>query len=371
MLASGFLGDGADGVQGEAVLFECDDASAVRALRAGVDLQRRAAVRAVDGLHVAVRFGLRAGRPDEIPLVGHELLLVPVAGDKAARCVVERVVDDAGLQPGDEHVVAALLAPAAQVDGQNGDALDVVRLALLLLALQLVIHLGEEGVGAVRTDGRDVLLLPAILHLDVEVRELRGELGLVEGFVELRVLAHRLQLAVCSRGPADAAAGLALLLAAHVRRDEGHDQDDADDPEAEPERPAVGGICVRVAIPVGAVPAGIGAAPVGGISKVGVAGIIAEICARRQRRDQHEHHAQRQRQQTLEPCLFHQVTPFSFSFCFQYNTPTCRMASKTNARRKLSAGIADALIIPDRPLWRRRCTSGACGRRGYWLRRSS
>ena len=143
-------------------LIERDDAAAVRALGAGVDLDGRAAVRAVDGLHRFVLLGLRAGRADKIPLVDHELLLVSAAGDELAGLVVERVIDDARVQTGDEHVVAALLAPAAQLHGQNRDALDVVGLALLLLALDLIVHLREERVGAVRTDGRDILLLPAL-----------------------------------------------------------------------------------------------------------------------------------------------------------------------------------------------------------------
>ena len=196
------------------MFLERDDAAAVRALCAGVDLNRRAAVRAVDGLHGAGLFRLRAGRADEIPLVDHEFLLGFAAGDQFAGLVVERVIDDARVQTGDEHVVAALLAPAAQVYGQHGDALDIIGLALLLLTLELIVHLREECVGAVRTDGRDILLLPAILHLHVQVRQLRGQFSLVEVFVELLILGHGLQLAVCSRRPAGAAGRSLLLLCA-------------------------------------------------------------------------------------------------------------------------------------------------------------
>ena len=213
-LSSRLLRDGADGVEGEVVLLEGDDTAAIRALGAGVDLDRCAAVRAVDGLHGFVLLGLRAGRADKIPLVDHELLLVSAAGDELAGLVVERVIDDARVQTGDEHVVAALLAPAAQLHGQNRDALDVVGLALLLLALDLIVHLREERVGAVRTDGRDILLLPAILHLYIQVRQLGGQLSLVEVFVELLILSHGLQLAVRSRGPAGAAGRSLLLLCA-------------------------------------------------------------------------------------------------------------------------------------------------------------
>ena len=196
------------------MLFKGDDAAAVRALGAGIDLNRRAAVRAVDGLHGFVLFRLRAGRADKIPLVDHELLLVLAAGNKIAGLVIERVIDDARVQTGDEHVVAALLAPAAEVYRQHGNTLDIIGLALLLLALKLVVHLREECVGAVRADRRNVLLLPAVLHLYIQIRQLRGQLSLVEVFVELLILSHGLQLAVCSRRPAGAAGRSLLLLCA-------------------------------------------------------------------------------------------------------------------------------------------------------------
>ena len=90
-LSSRLLRDGADGVEGEVVLLEGDDTAAVRALGAGVDLDRCAAVRAVDGLHGFVLLGLFRLFSDDATASERNLILyaaIPIVSSLLAFCAL-------------------------------------------------------------------------------------------------------------------------------------------------------------------------------------------------------------------------------------------------------------------------------------------
>ena len=61
--------------------------------------------------------------------------------------------------------------------------------------LQLALHLRVEPVCAERTDGRNVLPSPRILHLDVQVENFGGQIVLLEARVELAVRRHGREIA--------------------------------------------------------------------------------------------------------------------------------------------------------------------------------
>ena len=143
--------DGTNGADDPVLCLLLDHRAAVRAPRARVHVERRAAAGAGDALCLAaLGVRLRAGRAQQIPFVGHELFLIAAAADDLLRAVVHGVIRDARAQPEKDMVLAAGLVEAERRHIQHRDALDDVRLAALRIPLQRALHLREERVGEVR-----------------------------------------------------------------------------------------------------------------------------------------------------------------------------------------------------------------------------
>ena len=77
------------------------------------------------------------------------------------------------------------LEPAADRDAEHRDPFDMRGLACTAYLVELTVGLCIKLIRKIRTQRRDILLAPAVLHLYVEIGELRLHRGDAEAFVHL------------------------------------------------------------------------------------------------------------------------------------------------------------------------------------------
>ncbi len=165
-----------DIIQRPVFILHRHNAATVRTLRSLIDIERRAAFRAGNGLNrIPIRaFCLYTCLPAQIPLVLHKLLLRFAAGDDPRLSfltaigfprIKDLIIYEAGHEPHYDMIKPLLLIEARKLNFKHGDPFGTGDNVASSLFRKLPLVLVVETVRQIRSEALQIPLMPCILKL--------------------------------------------------------------------------------------------------------------------------------------------------------------------------------------------------------------